>query len=127
VVRLDLGDRLVLTGFAGDEALGGWYSAADLVAFPSRYEGFGLPLLEAMACGAPVLASSAAALPEVGGDAAAYVDPDDEAGWAEALRTLLQDTGTRDRMRRAGLERAAGFSWDDTARQTWDVYREVAR
>lgn len=125
--ELDLGDRLVLTGFADDETLGGWYSSADLVAYPSKYEGFGLPMLEAMACGAPVLASSASALPEVGGDAAAYVDPGDEAAWSATLLDLLRDDAQRERMREAGLARAAAFSWEATARATWAVYREAAR
>jgi glycosyltransferase involved in cell wall biosynthesis len=124
---LDLGDRLVMTGFVGDEALGGWYSSADLVAVPSRYEGFGLPLLEAMACGAPVVASNASALPEVGGDAAVYVDAGDEAAWAATLLDLLRDPAERERMSAAGLARAAEFSWEATAEATWDVYREVAR
>jgi glycosyltransferase involved in cell wall biosynthesis len=124
---LDLGDRLVLTGFADDEALGGWYSSADLVAFPSLYEGFGLPLLEAMACGAPVVASSASALPEVGGDAAIYVDPTDQEAWSAAMLDLLHDPDARARLADAGLARAASFSWNETARQTWQVDREAAR
>jgi glycosyltransferase involved in cell wall biosynthesis len=125
--ELGLGDRLVMTGFANDEALGGWSSSADLVAFPSLYEGFGLPLLEAMACGAPVLASNASALPEVGGDAAMYVDPGDQAAWSAAMLDLLRDPAARTRLTGAGLARAAAFSWEATARATWDVYREVAR
>jgi glycosyltransferase involved in cell wall biosynthesis len=125
--ELELGDRLLLTGFADDETLGGWYSSADLVAYPSRYEGFGLPMLEAMACGAPVLASGASALPEVGGDAAVYVDPGDQSGWSAAMLELLRDPERRARMTEAGLARAAGFSWERTAEATWAVYREVAR
>ena len=124
--ELELGDRLLMTGFADDETLGGWYSSADLVAYPSRYEGFGLPMLEAMACGAPVLASNASALPEVGGDAAVYVDPGDQAGWSAAMLDLLNDPAERERMREAGLARAAEFSWKATAESTWMVYREVA-
>jgi glycosyltransferase involved in cell wall biosynthesis len=125
--ELELGDRLVLTGFAGDETLGGWYSSADLVAYPSKYEGFGLPMLEAMACGAPVLASSASSLPEVGGDAATYVDPGDEAAWSAAMIDILRDDAQRERMREAGLARVSEFSWEATARASWEVYREVAR
>lgn len=127
VRELELGDRLVTTGFVDDASLGGWYSSADLVAVPSKYEGFGLPLLEAMACGAPVIASNASALPEVGGDAAVYIDPGDEAAWSVTLRDLLRDPAERERMAEAGLARAARFSWEATAEATWDVYREVAR
>jgi glycosyltransferase involved in cell wall biosynthesis len=127
VRALDLGDRLEMTGFVSDEELGGWYSSADLVAFPSWYEGFGLPLLEAMHCGAPVLASSSSALPEVGGDAAAYIDPGDERAWAEAMLALLRDEAARTRMAESGLARARAHSWERTALETWDVYREVAR
>ncbi len=124
---LELGDRLLMTGFADDETLGGWYSSADLVAFPSRYEGFGLPMLEAMACGVPVLASNSSALPEVGGDAAVYVDPGDEAGWSAAMLALLGDPARRARLSDAGLARAGEFSWEATAEATWAVYREVAQ
>lgn len=127
IANLALGDRLVLTGFVDDDALGGWYSAADLVAFPSLYEGFGLPVLEAMACGAPVLASEASALLEVGGDAAIYAQAGDVSAWAEAMRGLLVDSGRRAEMSEAGLARAATFSWERTARETWRVYREVSR
>lgn len=123
---LDLGDRLVMTGFADDATLGGWYSSAGLVAFPSKYEGFGLPLVEAMACGAPVLASNASALPEVGGDAAVYAEPGDQAAWSSAMLDLLNDPERRARLSEAGLARAAGFSWEATAEATWAVYREVA-
>ncbi len=125
--ELELGDRLLMTGFADDETLGGWYSSADLVAYPSRYEGFGLPLLEAMACGAPVLASDNSALPEVGGDAAVYVDPGDAGAWAAAMLDLLNDPERRSRLSDAGLARAAEFSWEATAEATWAVYREAAR
>lgn len=125
--ELGLGDRLVLTGFVSDAELGGWYSASDLVAFPSWYEGFGLPLLEAMSCGAPVLASSTSSLPEVGGDAAVYAAPDDQEAWTSMLLELLGDESARERMSRAGLQRSRAYSWDRSARETWDVYREAAR
>lgn len=126
VADLELGDRLLMTGFVGDEELGGWYSAADLVAVPSFFEGFGLPMLEAMSCGAPVLASNVSSLPEVGESAALYVDPRDQQMWSEQMLELLRDEGQRVRMTEAGIGRANAFSWQESARQTWKVYREVA-
>lgn len=124
---LDLGDRLTITGFVTDEVLGGWYSAADLVVFPSFYEGFGLPMLEAMSCGAPVLASQTSALPEVGQEAAMYIEPTEQDEWSEAMVSLLSDESARSRLSEAGLERARAFSWEESARSTWQVYREAAQ
>lgn len=127
VVELGLGNRLVMTGFVADEVLGGWYSAADLVAVPSLYEGFGLPMLEAMSCGAPIVASNASALPEVGQNGVVYVGPQDQRAWSDALISLIEDESKRAQLAEAGIARAAAFSWDQTARDTWRVYREVAR
>jgi glycosyltransferase involved in cell wall biosynthesis len=101
------------------------YGAATLFAFPSRYEGFGLPPLEAMACGTPVVAADASSLPEVLGDAALLVPPDDEPGWTAALWRVLADAELRADMRRRGLARAALFSYDNTARATLAVYEQV--
>lgn len=111
-----------------DETLVSMYRNAELVAIPSTYEGFGLPLLEALACGVPALAARATSLPEVGGDACAYVDdPRDVAGWANALRTLLADSPARAALAARGPARAATFSWDRCTAQTLDVLREVAQ
>ena len=98
------------------------YSAASAFVYPSRYEGFGLPPLEAMACGAPAVVSDASSLPEVAGDAALLVSPDDEAGWAAAIWRLLADQRLSAELRRRGLERAAQFSYDRVARATLRVY-----
>jgi glycosyltransferase involved in cell wall biosynthesis len=106
---------VVLTGPVGDAALKALYVAALGLVFPSVYEGFGLPPLEAMASGCPVVASRAASLPEVCGDAARMVNPDDDADLAAAMRALLNDPELRVRLRAQGLARAAGFTWDATA------------
>jgi len=95
---------------------------------PSLYEGFGLPALEALACGAPLIASRAASLPEVAGDAARYVDdPGSVAGWREALVEVASDASLCERLRRAGPSRAALFSWRRTADETLRVLENVAR
>jgi glycosyltransferase involved in cell wall biosynthesis len=121
-----LGDRLRMTGFVSDADLGGWYSAADLFAFPSYYEGFGLPSLEAMRCGVPVVASDSSCFPEIVGDAGVLLDPRDIDGWAEALVTLLRDPARRAELVRRGRARAAGFTWSRTAAETYAVYRSAA-
>jgi glycosyltransferase involved in cell wall biosynthesis len=95
--------------------------------YPSRYEGFGFPLVEAMACGAPVIASNASAIPEVTGDAAALLDPDDEPGFAAAIARVLTDSAYAADLRARGLARAARFTWADTAARTLDAYRRAAR
>jgi glycosyltransferase involved in cell wall biosynthesis len=114
VAERGLGD-LRLLGHVPSELLAGLYAGAEAFALPSRYEGFGLPVLEAMAAGTPVVASDAAALPETCGGAARLVAPDGEA-FRAALVALLGDRAERERLRAAGLRRAANFSWDATAR-----------
>jgi glycosyltransferase involved in cell wall biosynthesis len=100
-------------------------SGATVMAYPSVFEGFGLPPLEAMACGTPVLAANTTSLPEVVGDAGVLVDPHDEEQIADALGSLLGDAGRREKMRRAGLARAREFSWERTARSTLDVLQRA--
>jgi glycosyltransferase involved in cell wall biosynthesis len=106
---------LRLLGHVEDALLPGLYAGAEAFALPSLYEGFGLPVLEAMAAGTPVLATTAGALPETCGGAARLVD--DAAAFATELPALLADAAERERLRAAGLQRAAGFSWDRTARE----------
>jgi glycosyltransferase involved in cell wall biosynthesis len=123
--RLGLHGQVVFTGYVADTDLPALYGAAEAFVFPSLYEGFGLPPLEAMACGVPVVTSSAASLPEVVGDAALTVDPLDVDELARALTRVLLDAPLRTELRRKGLERARGFRWEIAALQTLHIYREV--
>jgi glycosyltransferase involved in cell wall biosynthesis len=101
------------------------YSAATLAAMPSVYEGFGLPVLEAMACGTPVVCSQASSLPELGREAARYFDPYDVEAMAESIRTVWTDSDLQGEMREQGLTQAAQFSWERAAGETWAVYRRI--
>jgi glycosyltransferase involved in cell wall biosynthesis len=115
--------RIVRTGTLDAADLDAVYRGADAFAYPSLYEGFGLPVLEAMARGVPVVTSNASSIPEVAGDAAVLVDPEDEAALAGALTRVLGDEALRADLGRRGRERAAGFSWAATARATLAAYR----
>ncbi|HEV2500464.1 MAG TPA: glycosyltransferase family 1 protein [Terriglobia bacterium] len=115
-----------ITGYVSQERVIQLYRAANLFIMPSLYEGFGLPVLEAMATGIPVVCSRAASLPEVGGDAAEYFDPLSPQEIAAALAKVLGSESLRAEMRRKGLERAKLFSWDECARRYCKVYKEVA-
>jgi len=112
---------------ADDRAVVALMHQADVFVYPSLYEGFGLPPLEAMACGTPVVASKASSIPEVVGDAGLLVAPDDVRGWYDAAVSVLTSEPHAVALRRSGLARAASFTWQRTARQTRDVYREVAQ
>lgn len=126
VRALGLESAVVLPGFIDDDDLPAVYSGAAVFVFPSLYEGFGLPVLEAMACGAPVVTSNAASMTEVAGGAAMLVDPRDVAGLAAAVAQALHDERLRERLRGAGLARARQFSWKTAARQTLDAYASLA-
>jgi glycosyltransferase involved in cell wall biosynthesis len=120
-----LGERVRLLGPVPAADLAALYAAATAFVFPSLYEGFGLPPLEAMAAGTPVLAAKASCLPEVLGDAALFVLPEDETGLVGAMRAVLDDADLRADLRARGLARAAAFSWERTATATLAVYREA--
>ena len=124
--KADSPDAVVCLGPVTDSQLLSLYRGAAALVYPSRYEGFGLPVLEAMACGTPVIASRAASIPEVLGDAGVLLDPDDEPGWAKAIAEVVNDEWQKGRMRKAGLTRAREFTWARTASITLDAYRQVA-
>jgi glycosyltransferase involved in cell wall biosynthesis len=119
-------DDVRLLGFVDDEELAELYAGCACFAYPSLYEGFGLPVLEAMAAGAPVITSNVSSLPEVAGDGALLVDPLDVGAMADALQELLTSRRRARQLRTAARKRAASFSWDATAQQTLDVLRQIA-
>ena len=119
------GEPVEITGYVSDARLDALYRGADALAYPSLYEGFGLPLLEAMARSTPVAAARATVLPETGGDAALYFDPLDVSDIAGTLGNLLSDEALRADLAARGRAHAAGFSWDRTAAATLEVYSEV--
>ncbi|MDP3766381.1 MAG: glycosyltransferase family 1 protein, partial [Dehalococcoidia bacterium] len=123
---LGLRDEITFLGYVPDDELPALYSGAALLAFPSLYEGFGLPVLEAMACGTPVVASNVSATAEVAGDAALLIDPRDVDALAAAMGRVLSDEALRADLRTRGLERAAQFSWERAARETLFLYELVA-
>ncbi len=115
---------IIVPGYVAHEELPFWYSIAELFVYPSLYEGFGLPVLEAMACGVPVITSDVSSLPEVAGDAAVLVQPSREA-LADAISRVARDATLRAEMSEGGLKRAQSFTWERAARQTMDVYRKA--
>ena len=129
IARVDRSPKrpdIQLTGYLPDKDLENLYRRARIFAFPSLDEGFGMPVLDAMARGVPVLTSTRSALPEVAGAAAMLVDPEDTDALAHGLQLLTDSTDLREEYRRRGLERVEGFSWNETIESTWSVYRELA-
>ena len=118
---------IVLAGYVADEDLPALYGGAEALCCPSRYEGFGLPPLEALACGCPVLCSRSSSLPEVVGDSGILLPPDDSDAWARALGKLLSAPPILARWRERGPARAALFSWEKAARETLEVYEECVK
>ncbi len=125
VQELGIEERVVFTGWVAEEDKPALYSGARALVFPSFYEGFGLPPLEALACGTPVIASNRGSLPEIVGDGGLLVEPDDVEGLATAMEKLLNDESLWADLRQKGLAHAARFSWEKTARETLAVYQEV--
>jgi len=125
VERLGLAGRVTFTGFVRDEDLPALYNLADLFVFPSVYEGFGLPPLEAMACGTPVVVSNTSSLPEVVGQAGLLVSPTDVGALAEAMARALRNGELRARLRARGLEQARRFTWQKVAEETLRAYRSL--
>jgi glycosyltransferase involved in cell wall biosynthesis len=125
VEKRGLQHEIIFTGYVPFEDLPALYSAAEAMAFPSLYEGFGLPVLEAMACGTPVVTSASSSLAEVAGNAALLVDPYSVEEMAEALRLIHEDHCLGSELSRKGLERAAHFTWENAARSTLELYEQV--
>ena len=119
-------DSVVFTGYVSDDEKRALLSQAEIFVFPSFYEGFGLPVLEAMACETPVITTNASSLPEVGGDAVIYMSPGDAEGLADAVEKLLSDSVLRDDLISRGKQQCSLFSWEETARQTEELYRSIA-
>ena len=122
IQELDL-KSVVLAGHVPEQHIPGLYAGAAALVIPSLYEGFGLPVLEAMAAGTPVVASNTSSLPEVAAGAAILFPPEDELALADAIEDVLENRSTADELRRNGLERARQFSWQRTAEETLAVYK----
>jgi glycosyltransferase involved in cell wall biosynthesis len=118
--------RIVMTGYVPEADKDALLAGAELLAYPSLYEGFGFPVLEGFAAGVPVLTSDTSSLPEVAGDASVIVDPHDPGEIASGLASLLSDGALRDRLRAAGRSRVGGFTWEASARRTAEVLRGAA-
>ena len=125
IKELSLTDDIYIAGNVPDEDIPFFYNGAEALLIPSLYEGFGLPAVEAMACGIPVVASDSCSLPEIVGDAAILVDPYSVDSIAEGMHKVLSDKGLRNKLTGRGRERASLFSWEETARETVKVYKEV--
>ena len=125
---LGLERRVHFTGYVADQELPLWYNAADALVFPSIYEGFGMPVLEAMACGTPVIAARTSSIPEAGGEAALYFEPQDAAALARHIDSVLDDDRLAKHMQQSGLEQAQKFSWEQAGIETSQVYaRSLAK
>ena len=127
VKALGIEDRVKFAGYIDRADIAAVYSQAAVFVFPSLYEGFGLPILEAMGCGTPVITSNVSSMPEVAGNAAVLVSPTDAAELSAALESVLGDEGKRGEMRKKGFARVSSFSWERCAKETLEVYRKVVK
>jgi glycosyltransferase involved in cell wall biosynthesis len=127
VEKCGLKEKVIFPGFIPEEDLAALYNLSRLFVYPSLYEGFGLPVLEAMACGVPVITSNVSAMPEIAGDSALLIDPRSCEELAQAMCRALQDNELRRAMSQKGIERSKFFSWEKTARETLKVYEEVGQ
>jgi glycosyltransferase involved in cell wall biosynthesis len=125
VAESKLQDRIHFIGHVSHDDLPGIFNLAEAFVYPSLYEGFGIPVLEALACGTPVVTSDISSIPEITGDCALLVPPSDQEALTHAMRRILDDQSLREDLARRGLERAAGFTWRHTARRTLVVYEQV--
>jgi glycosyltransferase involved in cell wall biosynthesis len=123
--QYELNNDVIFTGYIPESEMPKWYSASDLLIYPCEYAGFGLPPLEAMACGTPVITSNTTSLPEVVGKAGIMIDPHDEERLADEMYRVLNDTKLSKNMTEMGLERAKLFNWDESAQQTLEVYKAM--
>ncbi len=127
IKQLDLVDDVIFAGYVAEPEMPEWYSAADLLVYPCEYAGFGLPPLEAMACGTPVITSNTTSLPEVVGEAGIMLDPHDEEKLSKEMYRVLNDEKLAGNMIQMGLERSKLFEWDESAQQTMEVYRSMEK
>jgi len=125
ITELKISENVCFTGYVAQEHLSAIYSMASVFVYPSLYEGFGLPVVEAMACGTPVITSNVSSIPEVVGDAAVLIDPINKEELALTIERVLGDEDLRESLRISGIARAKTFSWERCARETLEVYKRV--
>ncbi len=125
IKRLNIENHVIDIGFAPDELLPLYYNAADILLFPSYYEGFGLPILESMACGIPVVASNSSSIPEIIGHGGILFDPFDVNGFVKAIYDILTNEDLSKELAKKALKRSKEFSWKECAKETWKVYKDV--
>lgn len=127
IKETNLKNRIYVIGHVSDDDLKTIYNGAQALVYPSLYEGFGLPIVEAMACGCPVICSNKASMPEVAGNAAALIDPVRSDELAHAIETVVHDTEIRNKLIKKGFKQAAGFTWDHTAKKTLEVFKRTVK
>jgi glycosyltransferase involved in cell wall biosynthesis len=127
IEELGLKDRVQFTGYLPQDDLPMVYNLASLFVYPTKYEGFGFPALEAMACGTPVITTAISSLPEIVGDAGILVPPGDEHALTGAMAEVLRDSTLSNQLRTRGLQRSEYFTWERTARETMKVYKQVLK